>query len=79
MRVGGYSYCGSSKCCSGRCIWDWYFSLAYRAIKQVLAYDLCTLRLLSRLLHSPPPQPESFSLPELTVVGFWTGFRDVRL
>ena len=37
---------------SGRCNWDWYFSLASRAIKQVLA--------------SNPAPPFSFNFPQLT-------------
>jgi hypothetical protein len=30
------SDCAGSYCCTGRCIWDWYFSLSSSAIKQVL-------------------------------------------
>jgi len=51
-----------SKCSSGHCIWDWYFTLTSSATKWVpAAYpDLpCCLFL------SPLPQPTSSNLPEL--------------
>lgn len=60
-----YSDCARSKSCSGRCIWDGYFSLIFSAIRQVSASypapPFCFF--LSPLHHLA-----SFNLPELESV-----------
>jgi len=60
-----YSDCARSKSCSGRCIWDGYFSLIFSAIRQVSASypapPFCFF--LSPLQHLA-----IFNLPELESV-----------